>query len=908
MKLEIRIEALDAASSRVRAVARELEKISATATRVGEKVQSLTSTLASFTRSVAKWATIAGTALSGVAGGALAVVVRANASFEKMRITLTTLYKDAQKAEQVFRQIEEFASRTPYTIEELVDAWIMLKAYGLEPTIETLQIIGDAVSALGGGRDAFEGIVRALGQIATKGKVSAEELLQLAERGIPAYQILAEKLGLSAEQLEKIGNLGIDARVAIEALLEGMKERFGGNMEKMANSWEGLMGRLKSAWQKFLRMVGDTGAFEYVKEKLAALVALVEQAFDSGKAQEWAHYAGIGVKVIAEGLVAVAKIAKEVVLLFFEVGAAVIQAGQQLYALSSQVDNFWTDAAKATLATFVWGANKFAALVATFLAKVAGFVLDLHGWFQSKFVVPLMTAFETAWEVFKNEAKGAIAFVLKELDKLLEGLSKLPWLGEKIPRIETRIDYRDVSPAQLYEELLRKNRVAIHERTEEIKRWLLEKPKEFFERNAAIWKEWATTNTKTGGVIIGTTEKVVEKTIERMNNSISVVAKTAERVGEITRAVSVPWTPTPADQDTGGPLTLTTAAVDYSQPAKLLKRTKKRVSKSLEKASEAAVDIPNTLADGFRLLEFRMRKKFSSLVHFFEKLWPAVESFRAGRPATAMKTLAGAALSMVSAAVGGPAGLFDFFTQQLLQNKKLNEGISKLFEAVQKILDPIASVIAPVLSAIAEVIVSFKPVFDLIANLLKPVAWAAKILANAVSSVVSPVLRGIENLLEGLWQVLTPLREAVEALVNLLKNPGKAIEGAVEGIPIVGDVIGGVVDVVDSIIGGIGDVFGGLFHHGGVIRAHAGAYLLPPLSADEVPIVAQAGEFVVNRESARRYLPVLKQINEGTYSPQNNVVFNVTITVNAEKFDRDLVERELVPILEDLVRRGKVRW
>jgi phage tail tape-measure protein len=56
----------------------------------------------------------------------------------------------------------------------------------------------------------------------------SEEMRQLAEAGIPAYDILQEKLGLTYKQLQNLGDEAIPASVAINALVDGITERFGG--------------------------------------------------------------------------------------------------------------------------------------------------------------------------------------------------------------------------------------------------------------------------------------------------------------------------------------------------------------------------------------------------------------------------------------------------------------------------------------------------------------------------------------------------------------------------------------------------------------------------------------------------------------------------------------------------------
>jgi tape measure domain-containing protein len=45
--------------------------------------------------------------------------------------------------------------------------------------------IGDAVAGVGGGADAIDRVSLAIGQMQAKGRVQSEELLQLAEAGVP---------------------------------------------------------------------------------------------------------------------------------------------------------------------------------------------------------------------------------------------------------------------------------------------------------------------------------------------------------------------------------------------------------------------------------------------------------------------------------------------------------------------------------------------------------------------------------------------------------------------------------------------------------------------------------------------------------------------------------------------------
>ena len=178
------------------------------------------------------------------------------AEMETYKMQFETLYGSAQKAQQVLDQIKQFAATTPYEIAELTDAWRLMKAYGLEPNLRMMRAIGDAAASLGGGRETFQGIIVALGQMYAKGKVSAEELMQLAERGVPVYEILEEKLGLTRKQIANIGAAGIPAQRAIEAIVQGMEERFGGGMERLSKTWQGTISNLRDLAYQIKAAIG----------------------------------------------------------------------------------------------------------------------------------------------------------------------------------------------------------------------------------------------------------------------------------------------------------------------------------------------------------------------------------------------------------------------------------------------------------------------------------------------------------------------------------------------------------------------------------------------------------------------------------------------------------------------------
>ena len=180
-----------------------------------------------------------------------AVGVNFNASFESLTIGFTAMLRSGKQADDLIDRLIKTSAVTPFRVENLANGVRLLLAGGVaterilkdsgKEATGLLINIGDAVAAMGGGQDVFNGVARAMAQIATKGKASAEELRQLAERGIPAYDILREKLGLTGKQVAQIGDYAISADKTIKALSEGFEERFGGAMALQARTFRGVI-------------------------------------------------------------------------------------------------------------------------------------------------------------------------------------------------------------------------------------------------------------------------------------------------------------------------------------------------------------------------------------------------------------------------------------------------------------------------------------------------------------------------------------------------------------------------------------------------------------------------------------------------------------------------------------------
>lgn len=163
------------------------------------------------------------------------------------KIAFTTMLGSADQASAFLRDLQAFAAATPFEFPELVTASKKMLALGFDAkeVIPTLRNVGNATSGLGGGADVMGRIVLALGQMKAKGSVSAEEMKQLAEAGIPAWQALAGAIGVTVpEAMEMAKKKQIDSTTAIAALQGDMAKRFGGLMEQQSQTIQGTLANL----------------------------------------------------------------------------------------------------------------------------------------------------------------------------------------------------------------------------------------------------------------------------------------------------------------------------------------------------------------------------------------------------------------------------------------------------------------------------------------------------------------------------------------------------------------------------------------------------------------------------------------------------------------------------------------
>lgn len=232
-------------------------------------------------------------------------------SFEQMEVKLDALTKG--KGKETLDEINAWALEMPVNTMKAVDAFAMMQAMGLQPTIDKMETLVDVASIFG--EDTMPRVARALGQMQTLGKLSAEELNQLAEAGINARKYLTEAFGMTVEELQK-SEIAIED--IVEAIWQGLDADFSGAAKKAQDSWKGLTATFESYLIEIQRQLMEAGVFEELKSALGDINQEISKWIQNN--QEWikqdlpGHIKELAsdIRTLVSFLIDAAKFAKEI--------------------------------------------------------------------------------------------------------------------------------------------------------------------------------------------------------------------------------------------------------------------------------------------------------------------------------------------------------------------------------------------------------------------------------------------------------------------------------------------------------------------------------------------------------------------------------------------------------------------
>lgn len=258
--------------------------------------------------------------LRGIANGVKEILGIGDAA-ERTRRALGELYGSQSQGNQVFEEVRGLARANGQEFDALLDAARRLKAFGLEPLDGTLQGLVDLNAKLGGSQERLEGIITAVSQAWAKQKLQQEEVNQLAERGVNAWDLLSKATGKSVAELQKLSSAGKLGRDEIKLLLEEIGKSAEGSAAKNLDTLSAKVLGLRDRIKQFFLQVAESGSLNFFKGQLDALLAKIDAAASDGTLERWA-------RGISDAIVSISAAIRDGVL-------KIVQYKDQLFILAS---------------------------------------------------------------------------------------------------------------------------------------------------------------------------------------------------------------------------------------------------------------------------------------------------------------------------------------------------------------------------------------------------------------------------------------------------------------------------------------------------------------------------------------------------------------------------------------------
>lgn len=197
---------------------------------------------------------------------------------ERMRKGLQAIYKDTAVAAAQFQFLRDTANASGFSISATSDAFLRFAAATKSANIpvgvtnELFVAVTRAGTTLGLTAEGVTGTLDALGQMASKGVVSMEELRQqLGDRLPGALSVSAKGLGLTDQQLIKLVESGqLATRDFFPALTKGLAT-LAGDTDTLISSWQ----RFTNMLNEFTVATGDAGGMDVLRASIKGLAVAV---------------------------------------------------------------------------------------------------------------------------------------------------------------------------------------------------------------------------------------------------------------------------------------------------------------------------------------------------------------------------------------------------------------------------------------------------------------------------------------------------------------------------------------------------------------------------------------------------------------------------------------------------------
>ena len=234
---------------------------------------------------VGRTAALATGILASVYGGAALAagsMTDVASSFERYETILISSTGSQEKARKAMGWVTNFAATTPYELDQVTEGFVALKNYGIDPTNGTLRTLGDTAAAMG--KPMMQAVEAMADAVTGENERLKEFGITASKTGDKITYAYSNAAGESMKATVKAGD-----RAAIQMkLMEIFNEKYGGSMERLSQTWDGMMSNMRGTWVKFQLAIMNAGLFDWMKGKLKLVLDTFNQMEADGSLKVWA--------------------------------------------------------------------------------------------------------------------------------------------------------------------------------------------------------------------------------------------------------------------------------------------------------------------------------------------------------------------------------------------------------------------------------------------------------------------------------------------------------------------------------------------------------------------------------------------------------------------------------------------
>ena len=221
--------------------------------------------------------------------------------FERFQTILTTVEGSSDKAKSAMGWISEFAAKTPYDLSTVTEAFVQMRAYGLNPTDGLLKTLCDTSAAMG--KDVMQAVEAVADAVNGENERLKEFGIKAAVQGSKIAYTYTDRTGKQITKLVDKSN-----RDLIVSTLQGIwNDKYAGAMDKMSMTWEGMVSNIGDQWTRFANNVMAAGVFDAMKGRLGSFLDRLNEAAADGTLQEWAQQTADAMLRFGDGLLTVGR-------------------------------------------------------------------------------------------------------------------------------------------------------------------------------------------------------------------------------------------------------------------------------------------------------------------------------------------------------------------------------------------------------------------------------------------------------------------------------------------------------------------------------------------------------------------------------------------------------------------------